>query len=74
MCKITTIAHADTFFAFVLSFFARKDNSVLQLTYRNDYYKRETILHFIDEYINLLKIMINNTDLLISDVFKLMNY
>ena len=74
VCKITPIAHADTFFAFVLSFFARKDNSVLQLTYRNDYYKRETILHFIDEYIKLLKIMINNTDLLISDVFKLMNY
>ena len=74
VCKITPIAHGDTFFAFVLSFFARKDNSVIQLTYRNDYYKKETVLRFIDEYIKVLKIMINNSDLLISDVFKLMNY
>ena len=74
VCKITPIAHADTFFAFVLSFFARKDNSVLQLSYRNDYYKRETVLNFIEEYLKLLRIMINNTDMLISDVFKLMNY
>ena len=74
VCKITPISYTDSQKNIFLSFFARKDTSAIQLCYRTDCYKKETILRFIDDYIKVLKIMINNPDILISDIFKLMNY
>lgn len=74
ICKITPINHTDDSYGIVLSFFARSDGAVLQLNYRSDLFKKDTMNRFIEEYIKLLKIQLDNTDLLISDVFKLMNY
>ena len=70
-CDVKTTAHSESPYDLVLSFFARKTVSYIQITYMCKYYKKETIETFIDNYIKILKIMISQPDIKIADLFKL---